>query len=150
MRWRAGTGRDTEHFLQRMHGSNFYSFAASMEMGLNPGPATKAGLHGVYTYDTSSATYAISSSGYKVYSSFNESSYFWGAQYEIAFDKQKTHTLGKRMAGAGQIAARPGAFHMMAIWLHCLHLDGMGAWAQQGLHLGVDFFDENALYGIWH
>jgi len=101
-------------------------------------------------YDTSCVSNAMSSSGYKVYSSFGHSSYFWGVQHEIAWDKDKCHTMGKMMAGGGQIAAKIGSFHVMAIWLHAIHVDEMQAWCDQGFFLGCDFFQDNIDYEISH
>ena len=62
--WRLPGGPGWKEYSQAMHSSNLYSLRSSLERGLVAGLATKAGLHGVYMYETDDLGKARSSSGY--------------------------------------------------------------------------------------
>ncbi len=131
-----------------MHSSNLYSLRSSLEHGLVAGPDAKAGLHGVYMYETDDLGKARSSSGYRVYSSFGHKAHFWSVVYECAYGKYHSWTVGKMSAGNGQQAAKEGTFHVVAVWFHCLHLSEMHDAARAGLTVNADFFDP--LYEMMH
>ena len=44
-------------------------------------------------------------------------------------------------AGSGQQAAKEGTFHVVAVWLHCLHVTEMWDCVEKGLVVNADFFD---------
>jgi hypothetical protein len=135
-RWRVGK----EQFEQVIHSSNLYSLNDTMQHGLQHGVATKANLKGVYCYDGTNPKYMQSSTGYRVYSSFDQSTYVWAVFYELAFNKAMTHKLGKMMAGCGQIAAKKGSFHMIGMYIHAIHLAEIEKYVQQGLQISADVF----------
>ena len=127
----------------RLGHAQLESLRASFFFGawLVAGPATKAGLHGVYMYETDDLGKARSSSGYRVYSSFDHKAYFWSVVYECAYGKFHASTVGKMSAGNGQQAAKEGTFHVVAVWFHCLHVSEMHDAARNGLTVKADFFD---------
>ena len=143
--WRT---RDGDIYTRCMHSSNYYSFESSMKAGLQPGPATKSSLQGIYMYPTTTSSLARSSSGYRVYSCFSHDGYFWSLVYECAFGKFLSHAVGKMAAGNGQLAAKLGTFHVVAIWMHCLHTSEMPDCGRAGLTVNAEFFDH--LYEIAH
>ena len=134
--------------IRSVTGSNLYAFCFSLHLGLQAGPATKSDLEGVYMYETDNLKKALSSSGYRVYSSFGHKAYFWSVVYECAFGKFLTHTLGKMSAGNGQMAAKDGSFHVVALWFHCLHVSEMHDCVNSYLTVNADFFDPD--YEIRH
>ena len=146
--WRERGAPQWEEYGQAMHSSNLYALSSSLEHGLVAGPATKAGLHGVYMYETDDLGKARSSSGYRVYSSFDHKAYFWSVVYECAYGKFHASTVGRMSAGNGQQAAKEGTFHVVAVWFHCLHVSEMHDAARNGLTVKADFFDQ--LYEMRH
>ena len=121
-----------------------------MKAGLQPGKATKRNLEGVYMYPTTTSQHARSSSGYRVYSCFLRDGYFWSLVYECAFGKflSQDKEFGKMAAGNGQIAAKLNTFHVVAIWVHCLHTIEMPDCGRTGLAVNAEFFDKE--YEIVH
>ena len=94
-RWeaRGPEDQDPETFMQVIHSSNMYSVFATMRHGLQPEVRTKDGLVGVFCYAGGSYTAMKSCTGYRIYSSFDNSPYFWGVFYELALDKNKISNL---------------------------------------------------------
>ena len=138
--WRERGAPQWEEYGQAMHSSNLHALRPSLEHGLVAGPATKAGLHGVYMYETDDLGKARSSSGYRVYSSFDHKAYFWSVVYECAYyGKFHASRVGKMSAGNGQQAAKEGTFHVVAVWFHCLHVSEMHDAARAGLTANADF-----------
>ena len=146
--WQAVGSRWWEKYVQAMHSSNLYAFCSSLRLGLQAGPAKKSELKGVYMYETDNLKKALSSSGYRVYSSFGYKAYFWSVVYECAFGKFLTTRLGKMSAGNGQMAAKDGSFHVVALWFHCLHVSEMHDCVNSHLTVNADFFDPD--YEIRH
>ena len=70
------------------------------------------------------------------------------APWQCAFGKFLTNTLGKMSAGNGQMAAKDGSFHIVALWFHCLHVSEMHDCGKSGLTVNADFFDPR--YQIRH
>ena len=99
-------------------------------------------------YPTDSVSLAWSSSGYRVYSCFFEDGYFWSVVYECEFAKWMSQTVGKMAAGSGQLAAKPGTFKVVAVWVHCVHIAEMEDCARSWLTCNCDFFDPR--YEIVH
>ena len=90
--WQTYNGRE---YIKTLHSSKSYSFNSVMQRGLRPGRATKSSLEGVYMYPTDDGTYARSSSGYRVYSTFFKDGLFWSVVYECRFGQLFITTLGK-------------------------------------------------------
>jgi hypothetical protein len=135
-------------YIKCMHPPNFYDFKSSMQLCLQPGPATKSNLGGVYMYPATSLSHARSSSGYRVYSCFFNDCYFGSVVYECAFWKELSSTVGSMAAGNGQLAARPDTFHVVNVWVHCLHYTEMEDCGKAWLTVNADFFDTR--YEVTH
>ena len=135
-------------YIQTMHSSNFYSFKSSMHLGLQPGPATKSNLHGVYMFPTDSCSTARSSSGYRVYSCFFRDGYFWSVTFECAFGKFMSQWMGRMVAGNDQLAAKLGTFHVVKAWVHCLHYTEIEDCRRAHLTVNADIFDPD--YEVTH
>ena len=76
-------------------------------------------------YPTDDGRHARSSSGCRVYSTFFNDGLFWSVVYECRFGKFMSRTLGRMSAGNGQIAAKPGSYHIVAAWFHAVHISEM-------------------------
>ena len=112
-----------------------------MHEGLRPGPDTKSSLDGVYMYPTYDGRHARSSSGYRVYSTFFNDGLFWSVVYECRFGKFMSRTLGRMSAGNGQIAAKPGSYHIVAAWFHVVHISEMPDCEKARLTINADVWN---------
>ena len=97
-------------------------------------------------YPTDDESYARSSSGYRVYSTFFKDGLFWSVVYECRFGKFLSTTLGKMSAGNGQIEARTGSCHMVAAWFHMVHISEMPDCEKARLTINADIL--NSAYEI--
>ena len=63
-------------------------------------------------------------------------------KYKFLSRYQSYHgaTMGAMSAGNGQMAAKDGSFHVVAVWFHCLHVSEMLDCARNWLTVHADFF----------
>ena len=105
-----------------IHASSMYSVHRTTLRGLEPGPLPgKGGLFGVYVFQPSGYSRAVSSSGYAVYSLIGGSC-LASPRYELAAELYRAgeEGVGKISAKEGQLCMKPGMYYLRGVWFHVL------------------------------
>ena len=105
-----------------IHASSMYSVHRTTLQGLEPGPLPgKGGLIGVYVFQPSGHSRAVSSSGYAVYSPIGGSC-LASPRYELAAELYRAgeEGVGKISAKEGQLCMKPGMYYLRGVWFHVL------------------------------
>ena len=114
-----------------IHSSSLYSFHKTVAIGLQVGSSSKEGQCGVYAFPMVRRDFALSSSGYAVYSDIGHCGMFWSVRYELAVARFMAGSpgIGKMTVGTSsrgyQWVCKRGTYHVMAVWFHAVHQDDL-------------------------